>query len=52
MDDQVRGLIFFVLRARVVEVGELVESELAVALCGAEDVGFGAAVGRQLGQMA
>ena len=32
VNDQVRGLVFFVLRAGVVEVGELVEGQLAVAL--------------------
>src|ERR1700751_322102 len=44
-DHQVRGLIFFVLGAGVVEVGELVESKLAVALRRAKQMGFGAAVG-------
>ena len=32
VDDQVRRLVFFVLRAGVIEVGELVEGQLAVAL--------------------
>src|ERR1022692_3213021 len=36
VDNQVRGLVFFVLGAGVVEVGELVEGKFAVALGGAE----------------
>ena len=48
VNDEVRGLIFFVLRAGVVEIGQLVESEFAVALCRAEDVGFRAAIGWEL----
>ena len=52
MDDQVRGLIFFVLGARVIEVGELVEGEFAVALRCAEQMSFGAAIRRQFGQLA
>ena len=35
--DQVAGLIFFVARAGMVDVGETVEGELAVALESAED---------------
>ena len=46
MNDEVRGLIFFVLRARVVEIGQLVESKLAVALCRPKDVGLRAAIRR------
>src|ERR1700722_3451004 len=38
VNDQVRGLVFFVLGARVVEVGELIESKLAVTFGGG---GFG-----------
>src|SRR5437588_1458510 len=33
VDDQMRGLIFFMLRAGIIKVGELVEGELAIALC-------------------
>src|SRR5438094_354302 len=33
LDDQMRGLIFFMLRAGIIKVGELVEGELAIALC-------------------
>ncbi len=36
VNDQVRGLILFVLGAGVVEVGEFVESKFAVAFGGAE----------------
>ncbi len=36
VNDQVRRLIFFVLGARVVEVGELVESKFAIAFGGTE----------------
>ena len=45
LDDQMRRLIFFVFGAGVVEVGELVDHELAVALGRPEQMGFGAAVG-------
>ena len=51
VNDEVRGLIFFMLRARVVEIGQFVESEFAVALCRPKDVGFRAAIRRQLGQL-
>ena len=47
MNDQVRRLVLFVLRAGVVEVGQLVEGQLAVAFGGAEQMGFVAAVGGQ-----
>ena len=40
-----RRLIFFVFGAGVVEVGELVDGELAVAFGRPEQVRFGAAVG-------
>ena len=45
------GLVLFVLGAGVIEIGELVEGELAVAFGGAEQVGFGAAVGGQFGEL-
>ena len=44
-----RGLIFFVLGAGMIEVGEFVESELAIALGGAEHVRFRASIGGQFG---
>ena len=47
LNDQVRRLVFFVLGAGVVEVGELVEGKLAVALGGAEQMSFVAAIGGQ-----
>ncbi len=40
VDDQVRRLVFFMLRAGVVEVGEFVEREFAVALGGAQHMRF------------
>src|SRR5882762_8985914 len=44
LDDEVRWLVFLVLGAGVVEVGELVEGELAVAFGVAEQMLFGTAV--------
>src|SRR5271165_741928 len=41
VDNQMRGLVFFVLGARVVEVSEFVEGEFAVPFCGPEQVSFG-----------
>ncbi len=38
VNDQMRRLVFFVLCARVVDVGELIEGEFAVALCGTDNV--------------
>ena len=52
VDDQVRGLVFLVLGAGVIEVGELVEGQLAVAFGGTEQMRFGAAVGGQVGELA
>src|SRR5580692_2443223 len=46
-----RRLIFFMLGARVIQVGELVEGELAVALDGAKQVRFVASIGGQLGKL-
>src|SRR5690349_20852426 len=51
VNNQVRGLVFLVLGAGVVEVGELVESELAIAFGVVQQVGVGAAVGGQLRQL-
>ena len=51
MNDQVRGLVFFVLGAGVVEVGELVEGQLAIAFGGADEMGFVAAVRGQFGEL-
>ena len=50
MNDQVRRLIFFVLGAGVIEVGELVESQLAIAFGGTNEVRFIAAVRGEFGQ--
>ena len=44
VNDQMRGLIFFVLRPGVVEIGEFVECQLAVALGRANQMLLGAAV--------
>src|ERR1700738_5079294 len=46
-----RRLIFFVLRARVIKVSELVERQLAIAFGRAEQASFLAAVGRQVTQL-
>ena len=51
VNDQVRGLVFFVLGAGVVEVGELVEGQLAIAFRRTEQVGFVAAVRGQFGEL-
>ena len=51
MNDKVRGLVFFVLSDRVVKIGQLIKSELAIAFVGAEQVGLIAAVRRELGQL-
>ena len=50
VNDQVRGLVFFVLGAGVIEVGELVERQLAIALGRTDEMGFVAAVGGQARQ--
>lgn len=50
MNDQVRRLIFFMLGAGVIEVGELVEGELAIAFRRAKQMRFRAAVGSQVRQ--
>ena len=52
VDDQVCGLVFFMLGAGVIEVGELVEGELAIALRRTDQVGFRAAIGGKSSQQA
>src|SRR5271169_1262541 len=44
VDNQVRGLVFLMLSARVIHVGEFVEGELAVAFGGVDDVGLRSSV--------
>ena len=51
VNDQVRRLVFFVLGAGVVEVGELVEGQLAIAFGGAEQIGFIAAIRGQFAEL-
>src|SRR4029077_16363189 len=51
VNHKMRRLVFFMFRARVVEVGELVESDLAVASSGAEEVCFVAAIRWQFGEL-
>ena len=46
-----RRLIFFVLGAGVIEVGEFVESKFAVAFGRAEQMRFRAAIGGQVGEL-
>ena len=48
VNDQVRRLIFLVLGARVIEVGQLVEGQFAIAFRRAQEVGFGSAVSGEL----
>ncbi len=48
LDDQVRGLVFLMLRARVIEIGKLVERQPAIALGRAEQMSFRAAIGWQV----
>src|SRR2546426_2471938 len=50
LDDQMRGLIFFMLRTRVIKIGELVDGELAVAFGVAEQRSFVAAIRGKHGQ--
>src|SRR5712691_9956692 len=45
-----RRLIFFMLGAGMIEVGEFVEGKLAIALCRAKQVCFRAAVGGEIGE--
>ena len=51
VNHEVRGLVFFVLCAGVVEVGELVKGQLAVAFGGTEKMGFVTAIGGQFGEL-
>ena len=51
MNDQMCGLVFFVLGAGVIEVGEFIESQFAIAFGRAEQVSFVAAVRRQPGKL-
>ena len=52
VDDKMRRLVFFMLGAGVVEIGELIEGELAVALGRAKQMRFSASVRRQISQVA
>src|SRR3974377_1304498 len=47
-DDQVCGLVLLVLRSGIIDVGQFVESQLAVTLGRANYVGLGAAIRRSL----
>ena len=46
-----RRLVFFVLCAGVIKIGELVERQLAVAFGGTEQMGFGTAVRGKIGEL-
>jgi hypothetical protein len=48
---QMCRLVFLMLGAGVVEIGQLVESKLSVALRRTEQVSFVAAIGAQVGQL-
>src|SRR5882672_1960056 len=50
VNDQVRGLVLFVLGAGVIEVGKLVESQLAIAFRGAEEMRLVAAIRGQFAE--
>src|SRR3974390_3693782 len=47
-DDQVCGLVLFVLRSGIIDVGQFVESQLTVTLGSVNYVGLGAAIRWQL----
>src|SRR5438046_504594 len=47
MDDEVHRLIVIVLSARMIDIGELIEGELAITLDGAEHVLASVATGRK-----
>src|ERR1039458_387641 len=49
LNQQMRRLILFVLGPGMIEVGEFVEGELAIALRGAKHMCFRASVGGQIG---
>src|SRR5690242_15060121 len=51
VNDKMSRLVFFVAGSGVVEIGELIEGELAVALGRPEQVGFRSAVGGQIAQL-
>src|SRR5215472_2327273 len=51
VNDQVRRLVLFVLRRGVIDVGQLVEGELPVALCRTNNVRRGAAISRKIRQI-
>src|SRR5579859_7492909 len=51
VNDQVRRLVFFVLRARVIQIGQLIECQLAITLRRADDVPLRSSVRRQLGKL-
>jgi len=48
VDDQMRGLVFFVLSARVIQIGELVEGEFAIALHRTKELGAFPSIWRKL----
>src|SRR5258708_3111676 len=50
LNQQMRRLIFFMLGAGMIEVGEFVEGELAVAFSGTKHVLFGASAGGEVGE--
>ena len=52
VDDQMGRLVFFVFRAGVVKIGQLVEGKLAVAFCGTNDVSFGPSIKREFRELA
>ena len=52
VNHQVRRLVFFMLGARVIDVGQLVERQLAVALGSVDHVRFRATVGEATGKAA
>ncbi len=51
VDDEMRRLVLFVLRAGVIKIGQLVEREFAIPFCGAEQMGFGTAVRGEIGEL-
>ena len=50
VNHQMRGLVFFMLGAGVVEIGQLVEGQFTVAFHWADQVSFISAVGWKIGQ--
>jgi hypothetical protein len=51
LNEQVSRLVIFVLRPRMIEVGEFVESEFAVAFGWTDQVGLCTSIGVQIGEM-